>query len=120
MTITEYGTDDLSRNAEWGTQTDALDPEYAVAGGQVYFKTGSTEQWSMSRGFYNAPGDYMTSPFNSRWEAKELTTPELFFSLVSCGDSLYGAAANGRRPHNRGIHGGPGNRPTSGDLHHGV
>ena len=50
MTITEYGTDGFNRKSEWGTQTDALDPGYAVAGGEVYFKTGSTEQWSMSRG----------------------------------------------------------------------
>ncbi len=91
MTITEYDTGDLSRGAEWGTQSDALDPGYAVAGGQVYFNTGSTQQWSMSRGFYNAPGDYMSSPFDSRWETNEMTKPELRFSLVSGGATLYGA-----------------------------
>ena len=91
LTITEYSTDDLSRGAEWGTQSDALDPGYAVAGGQVYFHTGSTQQWSMSRGFYNAPGDYMISPFNDRWAASEMQQPELRFGLVSGGDTLYGA-----------------------------
>ena len=91
MTITEYDTGDLSRVAEWGTQSDALDPGYAVAGGQVYFNTGSTQQWSMSRGFYNAPGDYMSSPFNSRLETSEMAKPELRFDLVSGGDTLYGA-----------------------------
>ena len=91
MTITEYDTDDLSRGAEWGTQSDALDPGYAVAGGQVYFKTGSTQQWSMSRGFYNAPGDYMSSPFDARLETNEMQKPELGFALVSGGATLYGA-----------------------------
>ena len=91
MTITEYATDDLSRGAEWGTQTDALDPGYAMAGGQVYFTTGSTQQWSMSRGFYNAPGDYMSSPFSDRWSSTEMAKPDLGFSLVSGGDTLYGA-----------------------------
>ena len=91
MTISEYATEDFSRSAEWGTQTDALDPGYAVAGGQVYFKTGSTEQWSMSRGFYSVAGDYMTSPFDSRWDASELERPEVGFALVSGGDTLYGA-----------------------------
>jgi hypothetical protein len=91
MTITEYDTDDLSRAAEWGTQEDALDPGYAVAGGRVYFHTGSTQQWSMSRGFYNAPGDYISSPFDSRWDTKEMAKPDLRFALVSGGDTLYGA-----------------------------
>ena len=91
MTITEYDTNDLSRAAEWGTQEDALDPGYAVAGGQVYFHTGSTQQWSMSRGFYNAPGDYMSSPFDSRWDIYEMAKPELRFALVSGGEILYGA-----------------------------
>ncbi len=91
MTISRYDNDDLSRAAEWGTQTDTLDPGYAVVGGQVYFKTGSTEQWSMSRGFYNEPGDYMTSPFNSRWDASELARLEVGFALVSGGAKLYGA-----------------------------
>ncbi|MDA1127923.1 MAG: hypothetical protein O2913_04385 [Chloroflexi bacterium] len=91
MTITEYATDDLSRAAEWGTQTDAIDPEYAVAGEQVYFRTDSEEQWSMSRGFYNAAGNYVTSPFSSQWESKEMETPELRFALVSGGETLYGA-----------------------------
>jgi hypothetical protein len=91
MSITKYSTDDLSREAEWGTQADAIDPGYAVAGGQVYFNTGSTQQWSMSRGFYNAPGDYMSSPFGSRWETNEMATPELRFQLVSGGATLYGA-----------------------------
>jgi hypothetical protein len=91
MTITEYDTEDLSRDAEWGTQEDALNPGYAVAGGQVYFNTGSTQQWSMSRGFYNAPGDYVSSPFNSRWETSEMDKPELRFDLISGGDTLYGA-----------------------------
>ena len=66
MTITEYATDEFNRKSERGTQNDALDPGYAVAGGEVYFKTCSAEQCSMSRGFYNAPGDYMRSPFNSQ------------------------------------------------------
>ena len=57
----------------------------------MYFKTGSTEQWSMSRGFYNAPGDYMRSPCDDRWATSEMTTPELGFQLVSGGDVLYGA-----------------------------
>lgn len=91
MTITEYGTDDFVREAEWGTQTDAIDPGYAVAGGQVYFKTGSTEQWSMSRGFYNVAGDHVNSPFNSRSVTTEMAKPELGFAWVSGGDSLYGA-----------------------------
>ncbi len=91
MTITEYATSDLSRGIEWGTQADALDPGYAVAGGQVYFKTASEQQWSMSRGFYNAPGDYISSPFGDRWKSKELEPPELSFRLVSGGDILYGA-----------------------------
>ena len=91
MTISEYDTESLNRISEWGTQTDALDPGYAVAGGQVYFKTGSTEQWSMSRGFYNAPGDYISSPFGARWESTEMERPELSFGLVSGGDTLYGA-----------------------------
>jgi hypothetical protein len=91
MTITQYDTDDLSREAEWGTQADAIDPGYAVAGGRVYFKTGSTQQWSMSRGFYNAPGDYISSPFGSRSETNEMATPELGFQLVSGGETLYGA-----------------------------
>ena len=91
LSITEYDTETLGRKSEWGTQTDALDPGYAVAGGQVYFKTGSTQQWSMSRGFYNAPGDYISSPFNDRWESKELARPEIGFALVSGGDTLYGA-----------------------------
>ena len=91
LSITEYDTDTLSRKSEWGTQTDALDPGYAVAGGQVYFHTGSTQQWSMSRGFYNAPGDYISSPFGSRWESSELEQPELRFGLVSGGAILYGA-----------------------------
>lgn len=91
MTITEYDTADLSRAAEWGTQEDALDPGYAVAGGRVYFHTGSTQQWSMSRGFYNAPGDYMSSPFDSRWDIYEMAKPELRFALVSGGEILYGA-----------------------------
>lgn len=91
MTITQYDTGDLSREAKWGTQTDAIDPGYAVAGGQVYFKTGSTQQWSMARGFYNAPGDYMNSPFNAQWTTNEMATPELGFQLVSGGNILYGA-----------------------------
>jgi len=91
MTISEYDTESLNRISEWGTQTDALDPGYAVAGGQVYFKTGSTEQWSRSRGFYNAPGDYISSPFGARWESTEMERPELSFGLVSGGDTLYGA-----------------------------
>ena len=91
MTITEYATSDLSRGAEWDTQTDALDPGYAVAGGQVFFKTASEQQWSMSRGFYNAPGDYISSPFSDRWAPTEMEEPELRFSLVSGGDTLYGA-----------------------------
>ncbi len=91
MSITEYDTDDFSRESEWGTQKDALDPGYAVAGGQVYFKTGSTEQWSMSRGFYNEPGDHINSPFNSRWDTNEMAKPELGFAWVSGGDTLYGA-----------------------------
>jgi len=91
MTVTEYGTDGFNRKSEWGTQTDALDPGYAVAGGEVYFKTGSTEQWSMSRGFYNAPGDYVRSLFDSRSDSTEMTRPELGFALVSGGDTLYGA-----------------------------
>jgi hypothetical protein len=91
LTITEYDTADLSRESEWGTQSDALDPGYAVAGGQVYFNTGSTEQWSMSRGFYNSPGDYMRSPYDDRWETSEMADPDLRFQLVSGGDILYGA-----------------------------
>ncbi|PKB72283.1 MAG: hypothetical protein BZY87_01335 [SAR202 cluster bacterium Io17-Chloro-G6] len=91
LSITEYATDDLSRSAEWGTQSDALDPGYAVAGGRVYFHTGSTQQWSMSRGFYNAPGDYMSSSFSDRWASTEMEDPEFRFSLVSGGDTLYGA-----------------------------
>jgi len=91
MTITEYSTGDLSRGAEWGTQADALDPGYAVAGGRVYFHTGGTKQWSMSRGFYNAPGDYMRSPFSDRWSSIEMAAPDIRFSLVSGGDTLYGA-----------------------------
>ncbi len=91
LSITEYDTESFKRKSEWATQTDALDPGYAVAGGQVYFKTGSTQQWSMSRGFYNAPGDYISSPFSDRWVSTELETPELRFSLVSGGDILYGA-----------------------------
>ena len=91
LSITEYDAGTLDRKSEWGTQTDALDPGYAVAGGQVYFKTGSTQQWSMSRGFYNAPGDYISSPFSSRWESNELEKPELSFGLVSGGAILYGA-----------------------------
>ena len=90
MSITKYDTNDLARVAEWGTQSDAIDPGYVVAGGQVYFKTGSTQQWSMSRGFYNAPGDYISSPFGSRWETNEMATPELGFQLVSGGETLYG------------------------------
>ena len=91
MSITQYDTDDLSREAEWGTQSDAIDPGYAVAGGQVFFKTGSTQQWSMSRGFYNAPGDYMSSPFDARSTTNEMATPEFGFQLVSGGNTLYGA-----------------------------
>jgi len=91
MTITEYATSDLSRQAEWGTQTDALDPGYAVAGGQVYFKTDTEQEWSMSRGFYNAPGDYISSPFSDRWTSTKMEAPELSFGLVSGGDILYGA-----------------------------
>ena len=91
MNITEYATGDLSRESEWGTQSDALDPGYAVAGGQVYFKTANEQQWSISRGFYNAPGDYISSSFGDRWESKELERPELSFGLVSGGDTLYGA-----------------------------
>lgn len=91
LTITEYDTADLSRESEWGTQSDALDPGYAVAGGQVYYNTGSTEQWSMSRGFYNAPGDYMRSPYADRWESSEMAKPDLGFQLVSGGNILYGA-----------------------------
>ena len=52
MTITEYATDEFNCKSEWGTHNDALDPGYAVAGGEVYFKTGSTEQWSVSRGLH--------------------------------------------------------------------
>ncbi len=91
MTITEYATDEFNRKSEWGTQDDALGPGYAVAGGEVYSKTGSTEQWSMSRGFYNAPGDYMRSPFNSQSDSTEMTKPELGFALISGVDTLYGA-----------------------------
>ncbi|MBT99267.1 MAG: hypothetical protein CL902_11680 [Dehalococcoidia bacterium] len=91
MSITEYDTDDFSRESEWGTQQDAIDPGYAVAGDKVYFKTGSTEQWSMSRGFYNEPGDHMNSPFDSRWDTNEMAKPELGFAWVSGGDALYGA-----------------------------
>ena len=91
LSITEFDTATLARGPEWGTQADALDPGYAVAGGQVYFNTGSTQQWSMSRGFYNAPGDYISSPFGDRWESKELEQPELRFGLVSGGETLYGA-----------------------------
>ena len=91
MTITEYDTDTLDRRQEWGTQTDPYDPGYAVAGGQVYFRTASTQQWSMSRGYYNAPGDYVVSTFSDRRESKELATPEFGFALVSGGDTLYGA-----------------------------
>jgi|GEM_PF-518448 hypothetical protein len=91
LAITQYDTADLSRESEWGTQSDALDPGYAVASGQVYYKTGSTQQWSMSRGFYNAPGDYMRSSYDDRFETSEMTTPESGFQLVSGGDILYGA-----------------------------
>lgn len=91
LTITEYDTGTLARGPEWGTQTDALDPGYAVAGGQVYFNTDSTQQWSMSRGFYNAPGDYLNSPFSDRWESREMAQPEFRFGLVSGGNILYGA-----------------------------
>jgi len=45
----------------------------------------------MSRGSYNAPGDYINSPFDSRWDINEMATPELRFALVSGGDTLYGA-----------------------------
>ncbi|NQW23861.1 MAG: hypothetical protein HQ475_10500 [SAR202 cluster bacterium] len=91
MTITEYSTSDLSREAEWGTSTDVIDPGYAVAGGQVYFKTASTEQWSMSRGFYNTPGDFIRSSFGDRSQTSELTSPETSFKLISSGDTIYGA-----------------------------
>ncbi len=91
MSITEYDTGDLSRVSEWGTQKDAIDPGYAVAGGQVYFKTGSTQEWSMSRGFYSARGDYMRSTYSSRSQTEEMDWPELSFALVSGGDILYGA-----------------------------
>ena len=91
LSITEYDTETLDRKSGWGTQKDALDPGYAVAGGQVYFKTGSTQQWSMSRGFYDAPGDYVRSPFDDRLETTEMKRPELWFSLVSGGETLYGA-----------------------------
>ena len=45
----------------------------------------------MSRGSYNAPGDYINSPFDSRWDINEMATPELRFALASGGDTLYGA-----------------------------
>jgi len=91
LSITEYDTATLSRKSGWSTQKDALDPGYAVAGGRVYFKTGSTQQWSMSRGFYDAPGDYLSSPFDDGWETIEMERPKLRFSLVSGGETLYGA-----------------------------
>ncbi len=91
LSITEYDTGTLGRKAEWATQKDGLDPGYAVAGGQVYFKTGSTQQWSMSRGFYDAPGDYIRSSFNDGLATSEMERPEFGFSLVSGGETLYGA-----------------------------
>ena len=45
----------------------------------------------MSRGFYNAPGDYISSSFDDRWQSNELQERELRFSLVSGWDTLYGA-----------------------------
>lgn len=91
MTIAEYSTSDLSRAAEWGTSSDVIDPGYAVADGQVYFKTASRENWSMSRGFYNTPGDFIRSSFSDRSQTSELTSPETSFKLISSGDTLYGA-----------------------------
>ena len=45
----------------------------------------------MSRGFYDAPGDYLSSPLNAGWETNEVERPKLRFSLVSGGETLYGA-----------------------------
>ncbi|HAA95322.1 MAG TPA: hypothetical protein DCE26_06500, partial [Dehalococcoidia bacterium] len=57
----------------------------------VYFKTASEEQWSMSRGFYNEPGDYLRSSYANRNQTTELDKPDIGFALVSGGDTLYGA-----------------------------
>ena len=57
----------------------------------MYFKTGSTQEWSTSRGFYNAPGDYISSSFDDHGQSNELQEPELRFSLVPGGDTLYRA-----------------------------
>ncbi|MDA0262684.1 MAG: hypothetical protein O3A93_03055 [Chloroflexi bacterium] len=91
MTIAEYDTRTLDRKSEWGTQSDVVDPGYAVAGGRVYFKTGSTQQWSMSRGYYNVPGDYIRSPYDNGGSSTQLDKPDIGFDLVSSGDTLYGA-----------------------------
>ena len=98
LSLTEYDPRTLNRLTSWQTQKDVDDPNYALAGDQVYYRT-NTEEHVRFTGTTVTGGEIIRSPLSDRSEQAVLTERRSYFDLLASQGNLYGSThPNDRDP----------------------